>query len=202
MDGAIGIQDLATNENFHEAPLADAASVVASTWRSVVRNWLVQDSPYIAMLLLALFGVTFHMPATYWVVLTPAFGVICVAAGWRHFKRQEDRLQLAYTQALSWLALIFTIYVLYNNVVQGVLNSSATSLAMMALLALGTFVAGLQSRVWRICAVGGILLLAVPAMGWLEQSALLIAVVILAIIAVGFLTWWVGQRQWGGARRA
>ena len=201
MDGPIGIQDLATNENFHEAPLADIAPGVVSTWRSVLRNWLVQDSPYIALLLLALFGVTFHMPATYWVVLTPLFGVICVASGWHHFERQEDRLQLAYTQALSWLALIFTIYVLYNNVVQGVLNSSATSLAMMALLALGTFVAGLQSRVWRICAVGGILLLAVPAMGWLEQSALLIAIVILAIVAVGFLTWWVGQRQWGSARR-
>jgi hypothetical protein len=202
MASAIGIQDLATNENFHEGPLADAASSIAATWRSVLRNWLVQDSPYIAMLLLALFGVTFHMPATYWVVLTPLFGIICVAAGWRHFERQEDRLQLAYTQALSWFALIFTIYVLYNNVVQGVLNSSATSLAMMTLLALGTFVAGLQSRVWRICAVGGVLLLAVPAMGWLEQSALLIAIVILAVIAVGFLIWWIGQRQWGSAKQA
>ncbi len=202
MSNAIGIQDLATNENFNPGPLADVASSVASTWRSVVRTWLVQDSPYIAMLLLPLFGVTFHMPATFWTILTPVFGVICVTAGWRHFDREQDRLQLAYTQALSWLALIFTIYVLYNNVVQGVLNSSATSLAMMTLLALGTFVAGLQSRVWRICAVGGILLLAVPAMGWLEQSALLIAIVILALIAVSFLTWWVSHRQWGGARQA
>jgi cation transport ATPase len=202
MSSAIGTQDLATNENLQQSPLADAASSVASTWRSVVRNWLVQDSPYIAMLLLALFGVTFHMPATFWVILTPVFAIICITTGWRHFEREQDRLQLAYTQALSWFALIFTIYVLYNNVVQGVLNSSATSLAMMTLLALGTFVAGLQSRVWRICAVGGLLLLAVPAMGWLEQSALLIAIIIIAVIAVGFLTWWVSHRQWGGARQA
>jgi hypothetical protein len=202
MDGTIGISALPANEDLNTAPLADAAASVAETWRSVLRNWVVQDSPYIAMLLLALFGVTFHMPATYWVVLTPMFGIICIAAGWRHFERQEDRLQLAYTQALSWLALIFTIYVLYNNVVQDVLNSSATSLAMMTLLALGTFVAGLQSRVWRICAVGGILLVSVPAMGWLEQSALLIAIMILSVIAVGFLTWWVGHRHWGRARLA
>ncbi len=202
MTSAIRIQDLATNENFQSVRPPDAAPDVAVSWRSLLRNWLVQDSPYIAMLLLALVGVTFHMPATYWAVLTPLFGFICVAAGWHHFESQKDRLQLAYTQALSWIALMFTIYVLYNNVVQGVLNTSATSLAMMALLALGTFVAGLQSRVWRICAVGGILLIAVPAMGWLEQSALLIAVVILAVIAVGFLTWWVGQRQWGSARHA
>lgn len=202
MSSAIGIQDLATNENFTDDPLAAVATSVASTWRSVVRSWLVQDSPYIAMLLLALFGVAFHMPATYWVVLTPVFGVICVTAGWRHFDREQDRLQLAYIQALSWFALIFTIYVLYNNVVQGVLNSSATSLAMMTLLALGTFVAGLQARVWRICAVGGILLLAVPAMGWLEQSALLISIVILGLVAVAFLTWWVSQRRSASARLA
>jgi hypothetical protein len=96
---------------------------------------------------------------------------------------------------LRWLAFIFTIYVLFNNVVQGTLNTSATSLAMMSLLALGTFVAGLQSRVWRICAVGAIMLVAVPAMGWLEQSALFIIIAALAVVAVGFLTWWVGQRR-------
>jgi hypothetical protein len=192
MSSAIGAQDLANARDFQPAQTPDAAS----TWRSVLRSWLVQDSPYLAMLLLPLVGVTFHLSATYWVILTPVFGVICVVAGWRHFETQNDRLQLAYTQALSWFALIFTIYVLFNNVVQGVLNTSATSLAMMTLLALGTFVAGLQSRVWRICAVGAILLVAVPFMGWLEQSALLIALAILAIIAVGFVTWWVGERRW------
>jgi hypothetical protein len=192
MSTAIGVHDLAATADF---PTAEKPAVVIS-FRSLLQSWLVQDSPYIAMLVSALVGVTFHMSATYWVILTPVFGIICVVEGWRHFESQNDRLQLAYTQALSWFALIFTIYVLFNHVVQGVLNSSATSLAMMTLLALGTFVAGLQSRVWRICAVGAILLVAVPVMGWLEQSALFIALAILAIIAVGFLTWWVGERRW------
>jgi type II secretory pathway pseudopilin PulG len=31
-------------------------------------------------------------------------------------------------------------------------------------------------------------------MGWLEQSALLVTVAVLAIVAVGFGTWWLGQR--------
>jgi hypothetical protein len=166
-----------------------------AAWRVLLRSWAIQDSPYIIMLVLALIGVTFRMPATYWAILTPIFGVICVTAGWRHFTSEEGRLQLAYTQALSWLALIFAIYILYNNVVQGVLNTSATSLAMMTLLALGTFTAGLQSRVWRICAVGFLLLAAVPAMGWLEQSALFLAMIFLLIIAVGFFTWWLSQRK-------
>nr|WP_294553598.1 hypothetical protein [uncultured Rhodopila sp.] len=198
MTGATMTHELASADDLREDTkpglVPDVAPVGALSWRSALRSWLVQDSPYIAMLALALAGVTFHLPAGYWAVLTPVFGGICVAAGWRHFATPEGRLQLAYTQALSWLALIFTVYILFNTVVQNVLNTSATSLAMMTLLALGTFTAGLQSRVWRICAVGAIMLVAVPAMGWLEQSALLVTVAVLAIAAAGFATWWVGQR--------
>jgi hypothetical protein len=135
------------------------------------------------------------MPAAYWVILTPVFGVICVVAGWRHFETQEERMQLAYTQALSWFALILSIYVLYSNVVQGILNENSTSLAMMTLLALGTFMAGLQARVWRICAVGAIVLLAVPGIGWLHKSAVLLVIATLGVIAVGGLTWWVDRRR-------
>jgi hypothetical protein len=186
--------ELASADDLREDPKPDLVPTEALSWRSVLRNWLVQDLPYIAMLALALAGVTFHLPAGYWAVLTPVFGGICVAAGWRHFATPEGRLQLAYTQALSWVALIVAVYILFNTVVQNVLNTSATSLAMMTLLALGTFTAGLQSRVWRICAVGAIMLVAVPAMGWLEQSALLVTVAVLAVFAVGFGTWWLGQR--------
>jgi hypothetical protein len=186
--------ELASADDLREDSKPGLAPAEPASWRSVLRAWFEQDWPYIAMLALALAGVTFHLPAGYWAVLTPIFGGICVAEGWRHFATPEGRLQLAYTQALSWLALIFTVYILFSTVVQNVVNINATSLAMMALLALGTFMAGLLSRVWRICAVGGIMLVAVPAMGWLEQSALLVTVAVLAVVAVGFGTWWLGQR--------
>ena len=191
MTGATMTHELMSAEDLRK----ELAPIDALSWRRILRNWFVQDLPYIAMLALALAGVTFHLPAGYWAVLTPVFGIICVVAGWRHFATREGRLQLAYTQALSWLALIFTVYILFNTVVQNVLNTSATSLAMMTLLALGTFTAGLQSRVWRICAVGAIMLVAVPAMGWLEQSALLVTVAVVAVIVIGFGTWWVDQRR-------
>jgi hypothetical protein len=166
---------------------------------SAFRAWLLQDSPYIAMLLLALLGVTFRLPLAYWVTLAPAFGVICVVIGWRRFETREDRLELVYTQALSWFALILAIYVLYSYGVQGVINVIATPLIMLTMLALGTFVAGVQVRVWRISAVGAVLFLAVPGIGWLKQSAPLLAFATLAIIGIGGLTWWVDYRRKGSA---
>jgi hypothetical protein len=103
--------------------------------------------------------------------------------------------RLAYRVASIWCALLLAIFLLYNSGVQGVMNANATSLAMMTLLALGTFVAGVQARVWQICAVGGLLFLAVPGVGWLDQSPLLLAAATLLIIALGGLVWWVRQRR-------
>jgi len=162
---------------------------------SVVTQWFLNDILFIAMLLLALVGVIFRLPVTYWIILTPVFGVISIAEGWSHFITRSERLGLAYRVASIWCALLLAIFLLYNSGVQGVMNANATSLAMMTLLALGTFVAGVQARVWQICAVGGLLFLAVPGVGWLDQSPLLLAAATLLIIAFGGLVWWVRQRR-------
>jgi hypothetical protein len=190
--------DIATAEEFRDEQAPDAEPLATPRRRSAVVSWLVEDSPYIAMLALALVGLVLRMPVAYWIIMTPVFGVISIVAGWRHFETREARIQLVYSQALSWLTLIVAIYVLYNDGVQGVLNENSISLAMITLLALGTVMAGLQARVWRICAVGGILFLAAPAVGWVDQSAVLLMVATLAVIGLGGLTWWVSQRRRNG----
>jgi len=52
-----------------------------------------------------------------------------------------------------------------------------------------------QARVWRICVVGGVLFLAVPGLGWLDQSPLLVTVATLVVIAFGALAWLVTERE-------
>ena len=163
--------------------------------RHPVLRWLLHDIFYIAMLALALFGVAFRMPVSYWVILTPLFAVISIAEGWSHFADRSERLGLVYRVALSWAALLLAIYLLYNDGVKGVMNANATSMAMITLLALGTFVAGVQARVWQICMVGLVLFLAVPGLGWLDQSPAMLLVVGVVIIGLGGLTWWLTQRQ-------
>jgi hypothetical protein len=175
---------------------ADAEPKAAATpRRSAVVQWLLHDIFYIAMLVLALVGVVFRLPVSYWVILIPVFGTITIAEGWTHFYNRTERLGLVYRVALNWCALLLAIYLLSNNGVRGVMNANATSLSMMTLLALGTFVAGIQARVWQICAVGGVLFLAVPGLGWLDQSPLLLAAATCAIVALGGLAWWVSQRR-------
>ena len=161
-------------------------------WSLLVR-WLMHNSPYIAMLLLALSALALRLPFLYWVILVPVFGMISGAEGWRHFVGRSERLMLLCGLALNWCALLLAILLLFDSGVQGVMNANATSLSMMILLALGTFSAGVQARVWQICAVAGVLFLAVPAVGWLDQSPLLFTAAAFAVIALGGLGWWLSH---------
>jgi hypothetical protein len=176
------------------ADQSQGISIQTGIVRSHLANWLIHDSPYIGMLLLALTGVTLRLPVIYWVILMPVFGAISVVAGWSHVPTRRARIELIVTLALCWAAILLSVWLLFSGGVQGVLNANASSLAMMTLLALGTFVAGVQARVWRICAVGLVLFAAVPGLGWLDQSPLLWTVATLAIVAIGGVAWWIMDR--------
>jgi len=163
--------------------------------RSIVMRWLLNDIFYIAMLLLAIVGVIFRLPVSYWIVLTPIFGIISIVEGWSHFSTRGERVGLVYRITAIWFGVLLSVYLLYNSGVQGVLNANATSLVMITLLALGTFVAGVQARVWQICAVGGLLFLSVPGVGWLDQSPLLLVGLAFLVVMIGGLVWWTMRWQ-------
>jgi hypothetical protein len=197
MSTTIGNQRITAMSDGFDAPATASPTVVR---RRGVTSWLVQDSPYIIMLLLALVGMVGRLPVNYWVILMPVFCIICIVAGWRQFETREGRLQLIVSMVLSWAALILAIFLMYDRSFTGVLGTNATTLALTTLLALGTFVAGVNTRVWRISAVGLLLFIAIPAMGWVDQNGLLLVAATLAVIAVGGVTWWLGQ--WHANRRA
>ena len=177
------------------ARAAFAATGVPKWKPFYVSQWFLNDILFIAMLTMAVVGLVLRLPAIYWIVMTPIFGLISIAEGWSHFNTRSERVGLAFRVAAIWCAMLLCIFLLYDSSVQGVLNANASSLAMMTLVALGTFAAGIQARVWQICGVGTLLFLAVPGVGWLDQSPLLLAAVALAIVVLAGLVWWVKQIQ-------
>jgi hypothetical protein len=180
-------------------PLFEPDYVDTGPQRPAIVRWALNDWPYTLMLLLALGGVSWatftdHPAVWYWAFLSPVFGVICVAAGWRHVSWQEDRLRLVYTQALHWLGVLLAMLLIAVPSVSAVVNDNATGLALMTILALGTFLAGLWARAWRICIVGVFLAVAVPVIAWLDQSAMFLTLVAFLLIGVGGFIWWRWRR--------
>ena len=95
--------ELATVTNTQFDSLAPSS---VSTRSFVMREW-----PYLAMLILALFGVAYasvtQRPMTlYWLALAPFIGIFCVITRWRDVQSREMRLRLIWTQALHWGAVL------------------------------------------------------------------------------------------------
>lgn len=164
------------------------------------RHWLLRELPYVAMLALAVGGVIltgFHGPTTYayWMSLAPIYGLACILSGWREIDKTVDHVWLVATQALHWFAFLAAMWLMFLPEVRGVVNDNATSLALLILLALGTFVAGVHARVWRICLVGLFLALSVPAVAWIQDSAMLLLVGALMVVAIVGLFWLLWRRE-------
>ena len=80
--------------------------------------------------------------------------------------------------------------------VQDMLNADATGLAILLLLALGTFVAGVHIPALEVCILGIIMALFVPAVAWIEEAALIVLLAAIVLIVAGTIFWWIGsQRQ-------
>ena len=174
-----------------ERPYLGASTMVDDEWddddlpasRFSLRSVLIRNWPYFTMLILAVFGValtSFARPAvtTFWLILCPVFGIICVAARWREVDGREAQWLLIRQQVIHWLAIMFAISLVFVSEVKQMMNADASALMVMTILALGTFIAGnYSSGGWRISLVGFQLALGVPAVAWLEQSTLLLVLV-------------------------
>lgn len=170
----------------------------STTWTSVI-EWARQKAPYLIVLSLAIFGVAYtsisHRPLHgYWEFLALAIGSACVVIGWRGTDDRQVRVRIALTQALHWGAFLVAMNILLWPSVNTFLNAPATGLALLLLLALGTFVAGIYISA-EIAVLGLAMAVAVPAIAWFKQSALFLALAALALVAIGATFW---SRRGGG----
>jgi hypothetical protein len=153
--------------------------------------------PFLAILALAIGGVAYtnisQRPLVgYWEFLAIAMGIVCVVTQWSELEDKQARFRLMWTQALHWLAVLVTMNIMLLSGVQQLLPTLATSLVLLMLLALGTFLAGVHLLSLQIGFLGLALALAVPAISWVKQSALflILAVVFFVGLAMAFWSYW------------
>lgn len=160
--------------------------------RATAPLWL-REAPYLAILALTAAGAAYvsmmRQPIVhYWDLLAVFIGVVCVWTGWKRATGQHWRL--IWTQVLHWGAFLISMNMVFLPSVQALLNSDATSLLVLFQLALGTFVAGLHTGSVKLCINGAVMALIVPAIAWLDQSALFLTLVALVAVAAAAIVLW------------
>ena len=163
------------------------------------RIWL-RELPYGVVLVLTLLGVAYtsltKRPTTsYWELLVPVTAAVCIWSGWRYAHDKKEHIRLIWTQAAHWLAFLVAMNLLLLPSVQKMLNADATGLAILLLLALGTFVAGVHIPAWEVCILGFVMALFVPAIAWIEEAALIVLLGVVVLVGVGTTFWWIGSKR-------
>jgi hypothetical protein len=157
-------------------------------------SFLRRQLPYILILGLAIVGVAYtniaHQPLVgYWEFLALATGLVCVIAEWPSLSDRQARVRLIWTQSVHWVAVLVAMNIMLLSGVQQLFPTPATSLALLLLLALGTFLAGLNLSLLPICFLGLVLALAVPVVSWLKQSILFLALVAVFLVGLAVTLW-------------
>ena len=177
----------------HPAP-SSVPHVAQPHLKAHVSFW-IKELPFTLVLILTIAGVastSFSKKpiVAYWEILAPIIALVCVAAGWQEAGDKNGRLRLIVTQALHWFAFLLVMNLMLLSSVQRIFTAQATGLAVFTLLALGTFTAGVHVFSWQVCLLGLIMALGIPAIAWIENSALLVVPIAVAGVGVGAVLWW------------
>jgi hypothetical protein len=163
-------------------------------------NFWMRELPFSLVLILTTVGVAYtsfskQAITGYWEILAPLIALVCVGAGWDSATDSTAKFRLIATQALHWFAFLLVMNMLLLPGVQRIFSAQATGLAIFTLLALGTFTAGVQVLSWQVCLLGLIMAFGIPAIAWIENSALLLVLVVAAGLGIVGVFWWHWRRS-------
>lgn len=170
----------------------DLTSPPASTyWR---RFW-VSEIPHFVVLALTVVGIgcisLLGWPLRhYWEVLAVVICAVSIYAGWRTAWRDKARWRLVWTQVLHWGAFLAAMRLVFLPSVQAIADVDSTNLMVLMLLALGTFVAGVHAPSWRMALNGAVMGISVPAVAWLDRSALALTLALLLLVPLSLALAW------------
>ena len=200
---SVGRTKTMTSADQEPQPAPSSVPPVAPPHRTPHLSFWIRELPFTLVLILTIAGVGYTSFSKrpiigYWEILAPIIALVCVGAGWREADDKSARLRLIVTQALHWCAFLLVMNLMLLASVQRVFTTQTTALAVFTLLALGTFTAGVHVLSWQVCLLGLIMALGVPAIAWIENSALIVVLIAAAVVSLGLVLWW----HWRQGRRS
>lgn len=121
----------------------------------------------------------------YWMWMTPVFGIVSTVAAWSRAQRHGHAVgSIVPQQIVHWLGVLGAVAIIYVLQAYGRLTNEGAGSAVLVVLALAAFLAGIYSD-WRMAALGIILGGAAIAFAWVESVALIVLpVLLIAVVAL------------------
>ncbi len=164
------------------------------------RGWFhrlfVSEAILSSLLILCFVGVAYTNFASaesysYWLWMIPVFAIAAIISEWSRYTRHEiTSRQFVRQQVLHWGAVFIAIKTVFLLHEIGRLNNDATALALMTIIALSVFLAGVYIG-WRFLLLGVFITLATLIVAYMEAYIWVLIPTAIAIVALGVLAaWW------------
>ncbi len=129
-----------------------------------------------------------HRPS-FWIRELPFSVLLLLTIGGVAYTSFSKHPILIYWEILAPIIGLVMNMVFFASV-QRLFTATSTALAIFTLLALGTFTAGVHILSWQVCLLGLIMAFGIPALAWIENSALLLVLVAAVVVGIGGAVWW------------
>lgn len=142
----------------------------------------------LALMALAVIGVgiTYVFPAKsypYWLAMVPVFGIACTSIEWSRLRRQNlDTWKTVRDQLFHWLGVLISVYLVHMLLNIQQLTKQNAGLIVLLVLALGTFLAGIQLG-WRLFVLGAFLWIILVMAAYLQGS--LWVMILIGMVMIG-----------------
>ncbi len=153
---------------------------------------------FVVLMVLSLvgIGITDFSPARsywYWFAMAPIFACACLIIEWSCVRGEgKNWLGILRTQLLTWLGLLIAVQLVFLLLRAGRLTYESTGLVILLLLALTTFIVGINLG-YQLCLLGGFLGITLLIVAYLEQYVWVVLLV--AMLGVG-ATFFVLKRRY------
>jgi len=143
----------------------------------------------LALLVLVVIGVgiSYFLPDKsyrYWVAMVPIFGIACTSSEWSRLRRQNLGIwKTVRNQLIHWFGVLVSVYLVHMLLNIQLLTKQNAGLVVLLVLALGTFLAGLQLG-WRLYVLGAFLWIILVMAAYLQGSLwvmILVGVVMISL---------------------
>jgi len=143
----------------------------------------------LALLVLVVIGVgiSYFLPDKsyrYWVAMVPIFGIACTSSEWSRLRRQNLGIwKTVRNQLIHWFGILVSVYLVHMLLNIQLLTKQNAGLVVLLVLALGTFLAGLQLG-WRLYVLGAFLWIILVMAAYLQGSLwvmILVGVVMISL---------------------
>ena len=158
----------------------------------------VEQVIFVILVILTLVGVTVtnfspSLAHNYWLLVVVVFAIASIICELRHAKKENPDHKYKFTrQIIHWVGTLFTVLAVYVLLYTGRVNYEETSLVMLLIIALATFLAGIYAG-WRFYLLGLFLLLSTIVAAYIEQYLWVLGGI--GIVIVVITTLWIKHKK-------